>query len=235
MTSITKLSNLEKYNSKMMNYIHDTFLTKSTPKEIEECFGDLIDNFTGRGLIKSGNVQIDENGIASGFTTSSNYIKFTCAEDGKFYSHSHIFQSKLKLTNTTQGGLLFHAEVAQFWCGYCIMYNSKTITFGTETNKVWKTINIDISNVNVLDWFYLKIDYNEEEQIIEISVYDNDMYLKANVKQSFVIPPLTKDVYYLRLSGDRFTNTNNPSNVIVDLSETWFKDKDGNLISSWNK
>ena len=23
--------------------------------------------------------------------------------------------------------------------------------------------------------------------------------------------------------------------ISVDLSETWFKDKDGNLISSWNK
>lgn len=23
--------------------------------------------------------------------------------------------------------------------------------------------------------------------------------------------------------------------ISIDLSETWFKDKDGNLISSWNK
>ena len=74
MTSITKLSNLKKYNSKMMNYIHDTFLSKSTPKEIKECFGDLIDNFTGNGITKNGNVKIDENGIATNFINVTDYV-----------------------------------------------------------------------------------------------------------------------------------------------------------------
>ena len=46
-----------------MNYIYDTFLTKATPKEIMKCFGELIDNFTGNGITKNGNVKIDENGM----------------------------------------------------------------------------------------------------------------------------------------------------------------------------
>ena len=75
MTSIFKLSNLKKYNSKMMNYIHETFLTKATPKEILECSGDLIDNFTGTGITKNGNVKIDENGIASYFVNNTDYVK----------------------------------------------------------------------------------------------------------------------------------------------------------------
>ena len=75
MTSIFKLSNLKKYNSKMMNYIYDTFLIKPTPKEIMECCGELIDNYTGNGITKNGNVKIDENGIASYFVNNTDYVK----------------------------------------------------------------------------------------------------------------------------------------------------------------
>ena len=94
MTSIFKLSNLKKYNSKMMNYICDTFLTKATPKEIMKCFGDLIDNFTGNNLIKSGNVQIDENGIASYFVNNTDYVKTNLTSIDFF--NAFEFQIKFK-------------------------------------------------------------------------------------------------------------------------------------------
>ena len=94
MTGIFKLSNLEKYSSKMMNYIYDTFLTKATPKEILECSGDLIDNFTGTGLIKSGNVKIDENGIASYFVNNTDHVKTNLTSIDFF--NAFEFQIKFK-------------------------------------------------------------------------------------------------------------------------------------------
>ena len=94
MTSIFKLSNLEKYSSKMMNYIHETFLTKATPNEIMKYFGDLIDNFTGTGLIKSGNVKIDENGIASYFVNNTDHVKTNLTSIDFF--NAFEFQIKFK-------------------------------------------------------------------------------------------------------------------------------------------
>ena len=35
--------------------------------------------------------------------------------------------------------------------------------------------------------------------------------------------------------GRRMDNDLQSPYISIDLSETWFKDKDGNLISSWNK
>ena len=35
--------------------------------------------------------------------------------------------------------------------------------------------------------------------------------------------------------GRKVDNVYQSPNTSIDLSETWFKDKDGNLISSWNK
>ena len=78
----------------MMNYIHETFLTKATPKEILECSGDLIDNFTGTGLIKSGNVQIDENGIASYFVNNTDHVKTNLTSVDFF--NAFEFQIKFK-------------------------------------------------------------------------------------------------------------------------------------------
>ena len=78
----------------MMNCIYDTFLTKATPKEILECSGDLIDNFTGTGLIKSGNVKIDENGIASYFVNNTDHVKTNLTSIDFF--NAFEFQIKFK-------------------------------------------------------------------------------------------------------------------------------------------
>ena len=40
-----------------------------------ECFGELIDNFTGNGITKNGNVKIDEKSIASYFVNNTDYVK----------------------------------------------------------------------------------------------------------------------------------------------------------------
>ena len=62
------LNNLN-YHKKINDYINKIF--DITPKEMMECFGELIDNFTGNGITKNGNVKIDEKGIASYFVNNT--------------------------------------------------------------------------------------------------------------------------------------------------------------------
>ena len=130
MTGIFKLSNLEKYSSKMMNYIYDTFLTKATPKEILECSGDLIDNFTGTGLIKSGNVQIDENGIASYFVNNTDYVKTNLTSIDFF--NAFEFQIKFKPQQDKYNYLIVWNSRPRFEISY---YNGNFSVFEYKTSS----------------------------------------------------------------------------------------------------
>ena len=230
MTSIFELLNLKKYSSKMMNYIYDTFLTKATPKEIMKCFGDLIDNFTGTGLIKSGNVKIDENGIASYFVNNTDYVKTNLTSIDFF--NAFEFQIKFKPQQDKHNYLIGwysvpHFEIAYYKGNFSVLeYKTSSLTNDYFWYKIFK--------VDIRDWYYFHC--KREDDYYVFTVYDDDFNILYSAKSDYKI------VEFTNLQPLIFGQINwNDSNVInntdlkIDLSETWFKDKDGNLISSWNK
>ena len=230
MTSIIKLSNLEKYNSKTMNYIHDTFLTKSTPKEIKECFGDLIDNFTGNGLTKNGNVQIDENGIASYFVNNTDYVKTNLTSIDFF--NAFEFQIKFKPSLNKYNYLIGwystpHVEFAYQKGNFSILeYKTSSLTSDYFCYKNFK--------VDIQDWCYFHC--KREDDYYIFTIYDNDFNVLYSTKSDYKIVEFT-NLQPLTLGQINWNDSNviNNTDLKIDLSETWFKDKDGNLISSWNK
>ena len=230
MTSIFELSNLKKYSSKMMNYIYDTFLTKATPKEIMKCFGDLIDNFTGNGITKNGNVKIDEKGIASYFVNNTDYVKTNLTSIDFF--NAFEFQIKFKPQQDKHNYLIAwnsapHLEIVYYKGNFSVLeYKTSSLT----SNYFWyKTFKVYIH-----DWYYFHCKHEDDYYVF--TVYDDDFNILYSAKSDYKI------VEFSNLQPLIFGQINwNDSNVInntdlrIDLSETWFKDKDGNLISSWNK
>ena len=230
MTSIFKLSNLEKYNSKMMNYICDTFLTKATPKEIMKCFGDLIDNFTGTGLIKSGNVQIDENGIASYFVNNTDYVKTNLTSIDFF--NAFEFQIKFKPQQDKSNYLISWHSKPRFEITY---YKGNFSVFEYKTSSPtsdyfwYKEFKVDIQ-----DWYYFHC--KREDDYYVFTVYDDDFNILYTAKSDYKIVEFTnlQPLIFGQINWNDSIVINN-TDLKIDLSETWFKDKDGNLISSWNK
>ena len=229
MTGIFKLSNLEKYNSKMMNYIHETFLTKATQKEIMKCFGNLIDNFTGTGLIKSGNVKIDENGIASYFVNNTDHVKTNLTSIDFF--NAFEFQIKFKPQQDKENFLISwysrpRIEIA-YYTGHLDILEYKTSSASDYFG--YKGLKVDIQ-----DWCYFHC--KREDDYYIFTIYDNDFNVLCNAKSDYKIVEFT-NLQPLILGQINWNDSNviNNTGLKIDLSETWFKDKDGNLISSWNK
>ena len=213
----------------MMNYIYDTFLTKATPKEILECSGDLIDNFTGTGLIKSGNVQIDENGIASYFVNNTDHVKTNLTSIDFF--NAFEFQIKFKPQQDKENYLISwysrpRIEIA-YYTGHLDILEYKTSSGSDRFG--YKGLKVDIQ-----DWCYFHC--KREDDYYIFTIYDNDFNVLYSAKSDYKIVEFT-NLQPLILGQINWNDSNviNNTGLKIDLSETWFKDKDGNLISSWNK
>ena len=230
MTSIFELLNLKKYSSKMMNYIYDTFLTKATPKEIMKCFGELIDNFTGNGITKNGNVKIDEKGIASYFVNNTDYVKTNLTSIDFF--NAFEFQIKFKPQQDKENFLIAwysrpRIEIA-YYTGHLDILEYKTSS-NTSDYFGYKGLKVDIH-----DWCYFHC--KREDDYYIFTVYDDDFNILYSAKSDYKIVEFT-NLQPLILGQINWNDSSviNNTDLKIDLSETWFKDKDGNLISSWNK
>lgn len=226
MTSIFELSNLKKYSSKMMNYIYDTFLTKATQSNILSLF--KIKNYTGNGITKNGNVQIDENGIASYFVNNTDYVKTNLTSIDFF--NAFEFQIKFKPQQDKHNYLIAwnsrpHLEIC-YYEGHLDIVEYKA---SSSDYYPYKGLKVDIQ-----DWCYFHC--KREDDYYVFTVYDDDFNILCSEKSDYKIVEFS-NLQPLILGQ---INWNNPivinnTDLKIDLSETWFKDKDGNLISSWNK
>ena len=196
--------------------VKNTFISFYTKK---------IKNYTGNGITPYGSVKIDENGIASGFSNTSNIIltSLNCLS----LSDGFEFQVKAKnnvdsLTIICESTLGGDSHV----CFYISLCNNGTdiaswdngheyvakFSFGTIPDKM----------------HYFKYKYSNNT--LYFKLLDEDMHVLS--EQS---APLT---LHLRnrtfMFGNGVYNVHQSPYMSIDLSETWFKDKDGNLISSWN-
>ena len=219
------LNSLTLYKNKISSYVDDSMPLPS-PKDILILNDELIDNYTGNGITRYGSVKIDENSIASGFSNANNYLltSLNCLS----LSDGFEFQVKAKnnvnpqtlLCVSTLGGdsnVCFYVALSNQDTDISSWYNGRlyevTFSFGTIPDKM----------------HYYRYKYLNNTMYFKL--LDEDMNVLFEQSEPVTLQFRNRTFMF----GRRADNYYQSPYLSIDLSETWFKDKDGNLISSWNK
>ena len=222
------LNSLTLYKNKISSYLDDSMPLPS-PKDVLILNDELIDNYTGNGIKRYGSVKIDENSIASGFSNANNYLltSLNCS------SLSDGFEFQVKAKNLVDASGMFCESTLDGDPNICFYISLNTIknysSIGSWYNgrEYWTRFYFVPIPENKMHYFRYKYANNT----IYFKLLDEDMNVLFEESK-----PLT---LHLRnrmfMFGRRMENALQSPYISIDLSETWFKDKDGNLISSWNK
>ena len=219
------LNSLTLYKEKISSYVDDSMPLPS-PKDVLILNDELIDNYTGNGITPHGSVKIDENSIASGFSNRNNYIltSLNCL------SLNDGFEFQVKASAQKTGSSIF-----------C------TSTLGGDSNVCFY-VSLDIHHSDIGSWYngheyYAHFSFGaipeNKMHYFRYKYSNNTLYFKLLDEDMNVLFEQSKSVtLHFRNRGFMFGrnlgNDYQSPNTSIDLSETWFKDKDGNLISSWN-
>ena len=219
------LNSLTLYKNKISSYLDDQMPLPS-PKDILILNDELIDNYTGNGITPHGSVKIDQNSIASGFSNTNNIIltSLNCL------SLSDGFEFQVKAKNNVNSETIFCESTLggdSNICFYVALGNHSTDIASWYNGRLYGvTFSFDIipDKMHYFRYKYL----------------NNTMYFKLLDEDMNVLFEQSKPVtLHFRnrtfLFGRNMENYYQSPYLSIDLSETWFKDKDGNLISSWNK
>ena len=185
-----------------------------------------IKNYTGNGIEPHGSVKIDENGIASGFSNTSNIIltSLNCL------SLSDGFEFQVKAKNNVNSGSIFCESALNGdsnVCFYVALSNHDTAV-GSWYNGHLYSASFSFGTIpDKMHYFRYKYSNNT----IYFKLLDEDM--NVLFEQSAPVTLHLRNRTFL--FGRNMENWGQSPYISIDLSETWFKDKDGNLISSWNK
>ena len=219
------LNSLTLYKEKISSYVDDSMPLPS-PKDILILNDELIDNYTGNGITRYGSVKIDENSIASGFSNTSNIIltSLNCLS----LSDGFEFQVKAK-NNVDSLSLICESTLDgdSNICFYVALSNHST-DIASWYNGCLYCIGF------AFDILPDKMHYYRYKYL------NNTLYFKLLDEEMNVLFEESKPVtLHFRnrkfLFGRRVDSNFQSPYLSIDLSETWFKDKDGNLISDWNK
>ena len=219
------LKALTLYKNKISSYVDDQMPLPS-PKDILILNDELIDNYTGNGITRYGSVKIDENSIASGFSNTNNIIltSLNCL------SLSDGFEFQVKAKNNVNSETIFCESTLDGdsnICFYVALSNHDTNIASWDNGRHYYAVFSFGTIPDKMHYFRYKYLNNT----IYFKLLDEDMNVLFEQSQ-----PLT--LYFRNrtfLFGRNMENMYQSPYVSIDLSETWFKDKDGNLISSWNK
>ena len=213
------------YKEKISSYVDDSMPLPS-PKDILILNDELIDNYTGNGITPHGNVKIDENSIASGFSNRNNYIltSLNCL------SLSDGFEFQIKAKNNVNSETIFCESTLDGDSNVCfyVSLSNHSTEIGSWYNGRFYGAGFSFGTIpDKMHYFRYKY-------------ANNTMYFKLLDEDMNVLFEESKPVtLHFRnrtfLFGRRADNGYQSPHLSIDLSETWFKDKDGNLISSWNK
>ena len=219
------LNSLTLYKNKISSYIDD-LMPLPSPKDVLILNDELIDNYTGNGITPYGSVKIDENSIASGFSNTSNIIltSLNCLS----LNDGFEFQVKAKnnvnsetiFCESTLGGdsnVCFYVALGNHTTAVGSWYNGRLygtgFSFGTITDKM----------------HYFRYKYSNNT--LYFKLLDEDMNVLSEQSASVTYNFRNRTILF----GRNVDYHHQSPHMSIDLSETWFKDKDGNLISSWNK
>ena len=220
------LNSLTLYKNKISSYVDD-LMPLPSPKDILILNDELIDNYTGNGITPHGSVKIDENSIASGFSNANNYLltSLNCSS----LSDGFEFQVKAK-NNVDSLSIICESTLdgdPSVCCFYVALSNHRTDIADCYNGRPHGTGFI-------FDILPDKMHYYRYKYL------NNTMYFKLLDEDMNVLFEQSEPVtLQLRnrtfLFGRRADSYYQSPYLSIDLSETWFKDKDGNLISDWNK
>ena len=219
------LTSLALYQKKISSYIDD-LMPLPSPKDVLILNDELIDNYTGNGITPHGSVKIDENSIASGFSNRNNYIltSLNCL------SLSDGFEFQVKAKNNVNSESIFCESTLGGDSNVCfyVALGNNTTAVGSWYNGRLYAVGFSFGTIpDKMHYFRYKYSNNT----IYFKLLDEDM--NVLFEQS---APVT--LYFRNrtiLFGRNVDYHHQSPYISIDLSETWFKDKDGNLISSWNK
>ena len=219
------LNSLTLYKNKISSYVDD-LMPLPSPKDILILNDELIDNYTGNGITPHGSVKIDENSIASGFSNTNNIIltSLNCL------SLSDGFEFQVKAKNNVDSQSIFCESTLggdSNVCFFVALGNHRT-DIGSWYNGHFYGTGFSFDTIpDKMHYFRYKYSNNT----LYFKLLDEDMNVLS--EQS---APLTLHLRNRAFLFGRNVDYNFQSpRISIDLSETWFKDKDGNLISSWNK
>ena len=222
------LNALTLYKNKISSYVDDS-MPLPRPKDILILNDELIDNYTGNGITRYGSVKIDENSIASGFSNRNNYLltSLNCS------SLSDGFEFQVKAKNNVNSSSIFCESTLDGDSNVCLYISLNTI-------KNYSSIGSWYNGREYWTRFYFVPIPENKMHYYRYKYLNNTMYFKLLDEDMNVLFEDSKPVtLHFRnrtfMFGRRADNYYQSSYLSIDLSETWFKDKDGNLISSWNK
>ena len=218
------LNALTLYKEKISSYVDDSMPLPS-PKDILILNDELIDNYTGNGITPHGSVKIDENNIASGFSNRNNYIltNLNCL------SLSDGFEFQVKGKNNVDSGSIFCESTLDGdpnICFYVALSNHSTEVGSYYNGRMYYALFYFDTIPDKMHYFRYKYLNNT----VYFKLLDEDM--NVLFEQSKPVTLQFRNRTFLFGNMGRLYQSPHMS---IDLSETWFKDKDGNLISSWNK
>ena len=219
------LNSLTLYKNKISSYLDDQMPLPS-PKDILILNDELIDNYTGNGITPHGSVKIDENSIASGFSNTNNIIltSLNCL------SLSDGFEFQVKAKNNVNSQTIFCESTLDGdsnICFYVALGNHETAV-GSWYNRRIYSAGFSFGTIpDKMHYFRYKYLNNT----IYFKLLDEDMNVLFEQSNPVTLHFRNRTFLFGRNVDYNFQSPY----ISIDLSETWFKDKDGNLISSWNK
>lgn len=197
-----------------------------SPKDVLILNDELIDNYTGNGIKPYGSVKIDENSIASGFSNTSNIIltSLNCL------SLSDGFEFQVKAKNNVNSQTIFCESTLggdSNICFYVALGNNCTDIGSWYNGRIYAARFSFGTIPDKMHYFRYKYLNNT----IYFKLLDEDMNVLFEQSASVTLHLRNRTFIF----GRNMENYYQSPYISIDLSETWFKDKDGNLISSWNK
>ena len=219
------LNSLNLYKEKISSYLDDQMPLPS-PKDVLILNDELIDKYTGNGIKPHGSVKIDENSIASGFSNTNNIIltSLNCL------SLSDGFEFQVKAKNNVNSQTIFCESTLSGdsnVCFYVALSNHDTSISSWYNGRLYEAVFSFGTIPDKMHYFRYKYLNNT----IYFKLLDEDMNVLFEQSKSVTLHFRNRTFLFGRNVDYNFQSPH----MSIDLSETWFKDKDGNLISSWNK
>ena len=238
------LNSLTLYKNKISSYLDENALSISTKSNILNMF--KFKNYTGKGIEPHGSVQIDENGIATGFR-EGNYILTGLSADILNTDNFEI-QTKFKLTslrpsngayyiwaNTCDGNdpprcVLMAFDVRNYCVNGFWVYNGNYLV---SDGYAFPCANdTEAKNAIVDKWFVLNQKFSKDN--VETTLIDeNDKVLYNNINMYKYRPKDTSNGRNYICFGNISNTYGQPTNITYDLSECYIK-IDDELVSNWN-
>ena len=219
------LNSLTLYKNKISSYLDDSMPLPS-PKDILILNDELIDNYTSNGITPHGGVKIDENSIASGFSNTNNYILTSL----NYLSLSDGFEFQVKAKNNVDSQSLICESTLDGdsnVCFYVALSNNSTDIASCYNGSIhYAGFAFDILSDKM---HYYRYKYLNNTMYFKL--LDEDMNVLFEESKPLTLQLRNRTFMF----GRRMDSYYQSPHLSIDLSETWFKDKDGNLISDWNK